>query len=111
MTCPVFVGKSRALEWMDHVTKDRKTWNELRRGFELDPQGLARIDLQSYFCHMDEYPSWQEAKGQYDVLRKSGKYLLFTVYGPWEGAWRHRGYTTTPITPCRRKSTSAATSG
>jgi uroporphyrinogen decarboxylase len=92
-TARKFVGKSRPLEWIDHVTKDRTAWNALRRGFDLDPDGAARIDEQSYFGHMSDYPSWQEAKRQYDSLRAGGKYLVFNVYGPWEGTWRHRGYT------------------
>jgi uroporphyrinogen decarboxylase len=92
-TARKFVGKSRPLEWIDHVTKDRTAWNALRRGFDLDPDGAARIDEQSYFGHMSDYPSWQEAKRQYDSLRAGGKYLAFNVYGPWEGTWRHRGYT------------------
>ena len=91
-TARKFVGKSRALEWIDHVTKDRDTWNALRRGFELDPNGPARIDVQSYFCHMTDYPSWPQAQQQYRALRATGKYLVFNVYGPWEGTWRHRGY-------------------
>jgi uroporphyrinogen decarboxylase len=87
------LGKSRALEWIDHVTKDRATWTELRRGFELDPSATARIDTQSYFNHIGEYPTWQEAKRRFDAMRATNKYLPFVVYGPWEGTWRHRGYT------------------
>jgi uroporphyrinogen decarboxylase len=87
------VGKSRAMEWIDHVTKDRATWNALRHGFQFDPAAPARIDTESYFYHLDEYPTWQEAKRRFDVLRATNKYVVFNVYGPWEGTWRHRGYT------------------
>lgn len=52
----------------------------------------ARIDVKSYFMHMEDYPSWEHAKTLYDVLRNSGKYIRMTVYGPWEATWRHRGY-------------------
>ena len=87
------LGKSRALEWINHVTKDRAIWNGLRRQFEFDPETPARIDDKSCFYYLDEYPTWQEAKGQYDALRATNKYLVFDVYGPWEATWRHRGYT------------------
>lgn len=86
-------GKSRALEWIDHVTKDRAAWDELRDRFRFDPDDTARIDTASYFNHMDAYPTWPEAKRRFDDLRATGKYVVFVVYGPWEGTWRHRGYT------------------
>ena len=85
------VGKSRALEWLDHVTKDKQTWLALKEGFEFDPNDTARVDSRCYFAHMDEYPTWTEAKRRYDSLRATGKAIAFTVYGPWEGTWRHRG--------------------
>ncbi|NUQ63179.1 MAG: hypothetical protein HUU20_11935 [Pirellulales bacterium] len=92
-TARKFMGKSRALEWIDHVTKDKQTWQRLRDGFRVDPAGPARLDVKSYFFHMDPYPAWSEVKQQYDAIRATGKYLAYAVYGPWEGAWRHRGYT------------------
>lgn len=87
------IGKSRALEWIDHVTKDKTTWRGLESGFAFDPSDTARVDIKSYFGHMDDYPTWDEAKQQYDRVRETGKYIALTVYGPWEGTWRHRGYT------------------
>ncbi len=87
------IGKSRALEWIDHVTKDKEAWRALKEGFEFEPKDASRVDLKSYFGHMDDYPTWAEAKRQYDALRETGKYVAFAVYGPWEGTWRHRGYT------------------
>ena len=87
------VGKSRALEWLDHVTKDRDAWESLKEGFRLDPNDTARLDVASYFAHMDPYPTWPEAKAMFGGLRDTGKYVAFGVYGPWEATWRHRGYT------------------
>ena len=87
------VGKARALDFQDHVTKDRETWDKLKAGFAFDPNDTSRLDTKSYFMHLDDYPTWVEAKGQYDELRESRKYLCYNVYGPWEGTWRHRGYT------------------
>ncbi len=92
-TARKFRGKSRALEWIDHATKDRVTWDELKDRFRFDPSDSARIDTASYFNHMDAYPTWPEAKSLFDELRRTDKYIVFVVYGPWEGTWRHRGYT------------------
>ncbi|MBN2311026.1 MAG: hypothetical protein JXR94_18770 [Candidatus Hydrogenedentes bacterium] len=86
------IGKSRALEFLEHVTKDRDAWDALKGGFRLEPGDTARVDTASYFGHMDEYPSWAEAKRRFDAVRATGKFIPFGVYGPWEGTWRHRGY-------------------
>ncbi|MCP4645858.1 MAG: hypothetical protein GY851_35770 [bacterium] len=85
------IGKSRALEFLDHVTEDRDTWNRLRDGFAFDPQASARVDTASYFMHLNPYPSWEGARARYDGVRATGAYVLYSVYGPWEGTWRHRG--------------------
>ena len=87
------IGKSRSLEFSDHVTADRETWNALRGRFDFDPTDRSRLDTKSYFMHMDEYPTWSEAKRQYDGLRETGRFISFVAYGPWEGTWRHRGFT------------------
>ena len=86
------IGKSRSLEFSEHVTRDRETWNALRHRFDFDPNDRARVDVKSYFMHMDEYPTWSEAKRQYDGLRTAGRFICFNAYGPWEGTWRHRGF-------------------
>ena len=86
-------GKSRTLDFLDHVTKDQAAWERIRGRFVLDPQDKARIDDASYFMHMDEYPTWAEAKQKYDVIRQRERYLLFLAYGSYEATWRHRGFT------------------
>jgi uroporphyrinogen decarboxylase len=88
-----FVGKSRSMEFLDHVTKDRDSWAPLRDRLVMDPAGTgeARLDDRSYFMHMDPYPTWAEAKLKYDRLRRRNRFLLFHAYGPWEAMWRHRG--------------------
>lgn len=88
-----FIGKSRSMEFLDHFTQDKDTWTKLRERLILDPDGTgdARLDDQSYFMHMDRYPTWAEAKSKYDRLRRRQRFLLFHAYGPWEAAWRHRG--------------------
>ena len=86
------VGKSRSLEFSNHATRDKAAWNELKPRFRLDPDGPARLDDASYFLHLDDYPTWDEAKRRYDRVRATSRYVLFVGYGPWEGTWRHRGY-------------------
>ena len=92
-TVQTTVGKSRTLHCYDHATRDRETWQRLKARFTLDPNEAARLDDKSYFLHLDAYPTWAEAKRKYDALRATGRFLLFVGYGPWEGTWRHRGYT------------------
>ena len=87
------VGKSRAMEFLSHATVSRERWDELKPGFAFDPDDTARVDVASYFMHMEPYPTWGEARVRFDKVRSRGRYLLFGVYGPWEGTWRHRGMT------------------
>jgi len=86
-------GKSRTMHFMDHATQDRAAWERLKERYVLDPNDTARIDRASYFMHMDEYPTWSEAKQIYDRVHQRGRYVLFNAYGPWEATWRHRGFT------------------
>jgi uroporphyrinogen decarboxylase len=86
-------GKSRTMDFMDHVTKDKAAWEQVKGRFVLDPDDTARVDQSSYFMHMAEYPSWEEAKRIFDRVRHRGRYVLANAYGPWEATWRHRGFT------------------
>ncbi len=86
------IGKSRTMHFMKHVTRDRKDWEQVKKGFVLDRKGTARIDQASYFMHMEEYPTWAEARQMFQAIRRRNRYLLFSLYGPWEATWRHRGY-------------------
>jgi len=86
------IGKSRTMHFLDHVTKDRAAWETLKPRYILDPHDRSRIDEASYFMHLDEYPSWEEARQMYEAIRRRGRYLLFNAYGPYEATWRHRGF-------------------
>jgi len=83
-------GVSATLHFLAHATTDRAAWEALKPRFALD-DGPARIDDASYFGHFAPYPTWGEAVAKYRRLRSTDRYLLFTVYGPWEATWRHRG--------------------
>ena len=88
------LGACSSVHFFDHKTTDENTWRANRHRWSLsqDPAEPARIDAVSYFEHFDAYPSWGEARGKYDRLYGSGRYMLFEVYGPWEATWRHCGY-------------------
>ena len=86
------IGRSRSIEFSHHVTRDRDTWEAVKARFRFDPNDTSRLDETSYFLHMAEYPTWAQVRSAYDRLRQEQKYLVFNAYGPWEGTWRHRGY-------------------
>lgn len=83
---------SGSMHFIDHVTKDRKSWDSLKHKMIFDSEDSSRIDSMSYFMHKGEYPSWNGYKKIYDEYRKRNKYLLYACYGAWEGTWRHRGF-------------------
>jgi hypothetical protein len=87
------IGKSGSLEFLDHVTKDRSTWETVKSRLTLssDHANPARIDDASYFAHMQPYPDWETAREKFQLVRSQQRYTLFRAYGPWNAAWRHRG--------------------
>lgn len=86
-------GKSRTMQFTNHVTKDKAAWEKTKERFVLHPNDTARFDQASYFMHMAPYPTWAEAKQIFDRVRQRGRYVLANAYGPWEATWRHRGFT------------------
>jgi uroporphyrinogen decarboxylase len=87
------VGKSRTMHFSDHYTVDRAAWEALKRRWIMDPaDSTARLDDAGYFMHLDPYPTYQEARAKVTDLRRSGRYMLFNLYGPYEATWRHRGF-------------------
>ena len=85
-------GKSRTMQFSDHVTVDHAAWDQLRKRFVLHPGDTARVDTSSYFMHMDPYPTWAEARLKFERVRARERYVLADAYGPWEATWRHRGF-------------------
>lgn len=84
-------GIGGTLDFIDHKTKSEEDWYNITKPKMIlnDPTGTARIDSSSYFCHIDDYPSWEEAKQKYDQIYAQDRFVLFTAYGPWEATWRH----------------------
>ena len=87
-------NRSGTLGFISHVTGDRNIWDKLKHRLALssDPHAPARIDSVSYFGRFCPSPTWQEAREKYRRLYDSGRYLVFSAYGPLEGTWRHRGF-------------------
>lgn len=92
-TVKKFKDKSGSMHFLNHVTKDRDSWDDLKRRMIFNPHEKSRIDSLSYFLHEGDYPSWEGLKKIHDAYRKRDKYMLYACYGPWEGTWRHRGFT------------------
>jgi uroporphyrinogen decarboxylase len=86
-------GRSGTLDFLEHKTKTRDDWENLTKPRMIlnDPSGTARIDSASYFCHLDTYPTWEEARRRFDTAYARGRFVTFAAYGPWEATWRHRG--------------------
>jgi len=86
--------KSGSIHYVSVKTTDRDAWERDKGRWVLseDPAEPARIDDSNYFEHFAPYPSWEEARGKFDVLDRKERYILFKNYGPWEATWRHRDF-------------------
>ena len=91
-TATKYKGRSSSMHFHDHVTKTREDWDKLKKNMVLNPKDTARLDSESYYIHLNPYPSWKGAYCIYKEIRKREKYLFFTCYGPYECTWRHHGY-------------------
>ncbi len=88
------IGKASSVHFFNHKTDTRAKWESHKHRWNLsnDSDEPARIDSASYFEHFDPYPTWPEALEKYKRIYSSGRYMLFSTYGPWEANWRHCGY-------------------
>ncbi len=84
--------KSGSIHYVKTETNSKEDWENVKAKWinDFDAEGTARIDDRNYFEHFDPYPSWQEAEKKFKNHLASGRYILVTNYGPWEGTWRHR---------------------
>ncbi|MBN1623202.1 MAG: hypothetical protein JXN10_05830 [Clostridia bacterium] len=92
-TVKKFKDKSGSMHFINHVTKDRETWDALKERMVFNENDTSRLDSISYFLHSGPYPTWNGFKKIYKEYKIREKYLLYACYGPWEGTWRHRGFT------------------
>ena len=81
------------LDFQDHVCREESSWEKYKDRFVLDISGESRVDSEAFFLRMGQAPSWNDAKKVFDRYQKRGTFILFNGYGPYEGTWRHHGYT------------------
>lgn len=81
------------LDFMEHVSPDETAWEKVKDRFVLDVSGESRIDSEAFFLRMGQAPAWSDVKKVFDRYQKRETFLLFNGYGPYEGTWRHHGYT------------------
>jgi len=92
-TAEKFIGKSRTLHMYDHVTKDLESWKLLKKRLRVDIDEFSRVDSNPFFMRCDPSPTWSEAAARFRNVYDTGKYVMMNSYGPFEAAWRHRGFT------------------
>jgi uroporphyrinogen decarboxylase len=90
-----FNNRASSMDFIEHVNPDESTWQKFKDRFILDVSDSSRIDNEHFFLRTNEVPAWSEVKRIFDEYRKREKFLLFSAYGPYEGTWRHHGYTQT----------------
>ena len=91
-TAQKYKGRSSSMHFLDHAVKTKQDWDKLKEGMILNPSDVSRLDSESYYIHLNPFPSWKGTKAIYDAFRKRNKYLMFSCYGPYECTWRHHGY-------------------
>jgi uroporphyrinogen decarboxylase len=85
--------KSNTMLFLNHVNKTQDDWQKLNHRFSIDPKDSARIDNEPFFLKTSDAPSWNEVKVIFDEYKKRNNFILFNGYGPYEGTWRHHGFT------------------
>jgi len=86
-------GKSRTMRFIEFVNKGPETWKKIKDRMNVNFDNLSRIDTESFFLRVGKIPTWEEAKVKFDKLRKRNKFILLSVYGPFEATWRQYGFT------------------
>jgi len=92
-TADKFIGKSRTLHMYNHVTKDKETWNNLKKRLDVNYDQFSRIDDKPYFMRYEKDSTWEQAIKKINEVYTQNKYTLISSYGPFEATWRHRGFT------------------
>lgn len=91
-TAKQWKGRAGALGYLNHTIKDKVSWQRFKRRLEPDFGKGCRMHTVSYFEPFVEWPTWEEMKKAFALLREKGRFLLATVYGPFEGVWRAHGF-------------------
>ncbi len=86
-------GKSTTMRFIEFINKGPETWRKIKNRMNVNFDNLSRIDTESFFLRVGEIPTWEEIKVKFDHLRKRNKFILLSVYGPFEATWRQYGFT------------------
>jgi len=91
-TAKQWKDRSGALGYLDHAIKDKTSWQQLKQRLVPDFGKGCRMHTISYFDPFVEWPTWDKMKEAFTQLRKKERFILVTVYGPFEGIWRAHGF-------------------
>ena len=86
-------GKSTTMRFIEFINKGPETWRKIKNRMNVNFDNLSRIDTESFFLRVGKIPAWEEIKVKFDQLRKRNKFILLSVYGPFEATWRQYGFT------------------
>ena len=75
--------------------KTRADWERLQGRLDVGFGGASRIHTVSYFDPFVTWPDWHTAAAQAAAQRERGRFVLLTVYGPFEATWRKHGFEAT----------------
>lgn len=92
-TADKYIGKSRTMHMYNHVNTGHEEWSKLKSRLEVDFDGKSRVDDSPYFMRVDPDRSWEESISSINERDGRNKYTFMNSYGPFEAAWRHRGFT------------------
>ncbi|MBN2853098.1 MAG: hypothetical protein JXQ23_10230 [Clostridia bacterium] len=92
-TADKYIGKSRTMHMYNHVNTGEETWKKLRHRLRVDFDHLSRVDVNPYFMRTEPDKTWEESIQSINKVYDHNKYTFMNSYGPFEAAWRHRGFT------------------
>ncbi len=92
-TADKFIGKSRTMHMYNHVTTSKETWDKLKSRLTVDIDDLSRVSEQSYFMRYEKDQTWEQSINGINKVYNNNNYVFINSYGPFEAAWRHRGFT------------------
>ncbi|AQT68682.1 methylcobalamin:coenzyme M methyltransferase [Anaerohalosphaera lusitana] len=93
-------NKSRTMMYLSHPAESQEQWESVKRGFNIDPDGPARVAKDPFPFKLEMGDSWQKVYEDYCDLLESGKYILGSAYGPHEAILRLHGFEKTLYSLC-----------
>ncbi|MCK5380843.1 MAG: hypothetical protein KAJ81_05180 [Candidatus Latescibacteria bacterium] len=91
-TAKQWKGHAGALGYLSHAITDEASWKQLKPRLDPDFGKGCRMHTASYFEPFLEWPTWEETKAAFVRIRERERFILVTVYGPFEAIWRAHGF-------------------